>query len=109
MAKTYDEALKQIEDLKIEAEQLRKNEIANAVAEAKVIIDKYKLTAEDLGLAKKNRKGSPVKAPKAVKYRSDTNPNDTYGGKGPTPAWLNKKLAEGRSKEEFKVQEGHPG
>ncbi|MFZ4539989.1 H-NS family nucleoid-associated regulatory protein [Propionivibrio sp.] len=103
MAQTYDEILKQIEDIKTEAEQLRKTEVSAAVAEAKVIIEKYKLTAEDLGLVKKGKKSAPEKAPAVVKYRSDSNPADTYGGKGPTPAWLKEMLAEGRNKEEFRV------
>ena len=102
MANTYDEAMKQIEALKIEAEQLRRNEAASAVAQAKALIEKYKLSAEDLGLAKKGKK--PVSAiAKAIKYRSDSNPSDTYGGKGPLPAWLKEKIAEGRSKDDFKV------
>ena len=104
MTKTYEEVLQQIETLKKEAEQLRKNEVETATAEVKAIIAKYKLTAADLGFIKAGSKSRTTTATKAVKYRSDTNPNDTYGGKGPFPAWLKQKLAEGRTKEEFKAK-----
>jgi len=103
LAKTYEEALLEIETLKKEAEQLRKNETATAIASIKAILEKYKLTAEDIGLQKGGKKSKKTTPSKAVKYRSDTNPNDTYGGKGPTPAWLKLKISEGRTKEEFKV------
>ena len=103
MTQTYDEILQQIEELKIQAEQMRKADFSAAVAEAKIIIEKYKLTAEDLGLVKKSKKSAQQKASSVIKYRSDTNPDHTYGGKGPTPAWLKEKLLEGRTKEEFLI------
>jgi len=103
VAKTYEEVLQQIEALKNEAAQLRKNETAAAIAEAKQIIEKYQLTAEDLGLVKKGRKAK-TSAAKVVKYRSDTNPDDTYGGKGPLPGWLKQKIADGRKKEDFEAK-----
>lgn len=95
--------MQQIEVLKNEAAQIRKNQTASAIAEARAIIDKYELTAEDLGFAKSGKKAKAVSA-KVVKYRSDTNPGDTYGGKGPIPAWLKLKMADGRKKEEFEVK-----
>ena len=100
MSKTYQEVLQQIEELKKEAESIRKSEISTAISEAKSLIEKYKLTAEDLGFSKKR---TEKKQNKAIKYRSDTNPNDTYGGKGPLPAWLKQKIAEGRNKEDFLI------
>lgn len=103
MTRSYDEVMQQIEALKNEAAQLRKNQIVSAIAEARAIVDKYELTAEDLGFAKSGKKAKAVSA-KVVKYRSDTNPADTYGGKGPLPGWLKQKIADGRQKEEFEVK-----
>lgn len=104
--RTYDTVLREIENLKREAEQIRLNEIKSAVAEARAIIEKYNLSAEDLGLAsgpgRKGKAKSTVQ--KGVKYRSDSNPADTYGGRGPLPGWLKQKLSEGRRKEEFLVR-----
>lgn len=100
MTKTYQEVLQEIENLKKEAESIRKSEIASAITEVKAMIEKYALSAEDLGFGKKK---SDKRAAKSIKYRSDTNSADTYGGKGPLPAWLKEKLAQGRSKEEFLV------
>jgi DNA-binding protein H-NS len=103
LTKTYDEVLQEIETLKKEAELLRKKETEEAVAAARAIIEKHKLTAEDLGLIRRGKKAKVSSTLKVVKYRSNTNPEDTYGGKGPLPAWLKQKIAEGRTKEEFKV------
>ena len=105
-SRTYDAVLREIENLKREAEQIRLNEIKAAVAEARAIIEKFQLTAEDLGLIVGTRKGkSKITATaKGVKYRSDTNPEDTYGGRGPLPGWLKQKLSEGRNKEDFRIR-----
>ena len=103
--RSYDAVLREIENLKREAEQIRQNEIKAAVVQAREIIAKYQLTAEDLGFAPGNgRKTKGKAAVKGVKYRSDTNSSDTYGGRGPLPGWLKQKLNEGRSKEDFLVR-----
>ena len=103
--RSYDAVLREIENLKREAELIRQNEIKAAVDQAREIIAKYQLTAEDLGFAPGNgRKSKGKAAAKGVKYRSDTNPSDTYGGRGPLPGWLKQKLNEGRSKEDFLVR-----
>ena len=103
--RTYDTVMREIENLKREASQIRLNEIKAAIAEARAITDKHNLTAEDLGLTSSGRKGKQKSvAAKGVKYRSDTNPADTYGGRGPLPGWLKQKLSEGRSKDDFLVR-----
>lgn len=103
MTRSYDEVMQEIQALKNEAVQIRKSEISSAIAEARAIIDKFELTIEDLGFAKSGKKIKVVSA-KVVKYRSDTNPADTYGGKGPFPGWLKQKIDSGRKKEEFEVK-----
>ena len=104
MTKSYKEVLRQIENLKKEAEQIRQAEIASAVAEVKTIMAEHGLTAADLGFGgKRKARGTAVPKVKVVKYRSDTNPEDTYAGRGPLPAWLKDKMAQGRNKEDFKV------
>lgn len=103
--RSYDAVLREIENLKREAELIRQNEIKAAVDQAREIIAKYQLTTEDLGFAPvAGRKAKGKSAAKGVKYRSDTNPSDTYGGRGPLPGWLKQKLNEGRRKEEFLVR-----
>ena len=105
MEKTYEDVLKEIEELQKHAEKLKKHETGKAIEDVKAIVAKYGLTAQDIGFqvsrssstaAVRKQKGSP-------KYRSDTDSADTYGGKGPLPKWLKDKIADGRGKEEFKI------
>lgn len=113
MTKSYEQVLKEIEVLEKQAETLRKSELAKAIVDVRNLIRKYKLTIDDLGL-KAERKKRLVKntssskrqstSKKRLVYISDTDPKDTYGGRGPLPAWLKKKIEEGRSKEEFLVK-----
>ena len=103
--RTYTTVMREIEELKREAEKIRLSEIKSAIEQARTIIDEFNLTAEDLGFSGASRKGKQKIAPsKGVKYRSDTNPADTYGGRGPLPGWLKQKISEGRNKEEFLVR-----
>lgn len=108
MAKqTYKDLLKQQEELAKQIEEARKNEIASVVAEIKTQIEEYKLTAEDLGFTSaktRGRKaGTSTKGEKVVKYRNPENPEQTYSGHGRKPDWLNAKLNEGKTLEEFAV------
>lgn len=105
MEKTYEDVLKEIEELQKHAEKLKRHEIGKAIEDVKAIVAKYGLTAQDIGFqvsrgsstaTVKKQKGSP-------KYRSDTDPADTYGGKGPLPKWLKDKIAAGRKKDEFRI------
>lgn len=108
MSKTYADIQKQIEALSKEAEKLRKKEIEGVIERIKEAISTYGLTAADLGL--QTRK-SPARtrgaqrrgggAGKDVKYR-DGNGN-TWGGRGPRPAWLRDALAAGRDLQDFAV------
>lgn len=116
MSKTYSEIVQEIEALKAQAEELKRNEIREVIDRIKHAIEVYGLTAVDLGLARKGRKpgpkpGSKSGAPKAkptagkpaaagVKYRDG---NNTWGGRGPRPQWLRSALAAGKSLKDFAV------
>ena len=54
-------------------------------------------SADDL-VPKKNAKGNGRR-----KYQDPNNPDHTYAGKGPKPAWLKEALDEGRQLDEFLV------
>ncbi len=105
MTKTYQDVLNEIESLKKEADELRRKELAAVISDIKSMIEKYNLSASDLGLESKKSKikVKSLGADKVVKYRSDSNPEDTYGGKGPRPKWLQEKVAAGRKLEDFAV------
>jgi DNA-binding protein H-NS len=104
---TYLELKEQAEKLLAEAERVREQEIADAIADVKRKIELYGLTAADLGFARNAGPGnSRQKAAKtAVKYRG---PNgETWGGgRGRKPQWVTQALKEGRSLDDFAVKNG---
>lgn len=115
MAKTYPQLMKQIEDLRREAEELKHKEVEEVIQRIRAAIDVYGLTATDLGLSKskartaakaagkrkaKGRTGRKGKAAVA-KFRDEA--GNTWGGRGPRPAWLRAALAAGKQLSDFAV------
>lgn len=103
--KSYKELLKEKEELEKKLEDARKNELASAIAQAKSIIDEYKLTAEDLGfIIPKQAKQKSEPKEVIVKFRNPEKPSETWhGGRGAKPKWLKTYLDQGRKLEEFAV------
>ena len=103
---TYLELKEQAEKLLAEAERMREQEIADAIADIKRKIDLYGLTAADLGFARGGPGNSRPKSAKSpVKYRGP-NGETWSGGRGRKPQWVAQALNEGRSLEEFAVKNG---
>jgi DNA-binding protein H-NS len=105
---TYLELKGQAEKLLAEAERMREQEIADAIADIRRKIEVYGLTAADLGLAK-NAGGPGNSRPKAAKspakYRGP-NGETWSGGRGRKPQWVVQALKDGRSLEDFAVKNG---
>jgi DNA-binding protein H-NS len=82
---TYIEMKQQAERLMREAENVRKNELAEVISQIKSEIAEYGLTAKDLGFAMPATiKGRKVPA----KYRDPVS-GKTWSGRGRTPLWVN--------------------
>jgi DNA-binding protein H-NS len=106
MAKTYADVQAQIAKLQAEAEVLRKREINGVIGRIKEAIAHYGLTAEDLGLGVQRRErvvatGKQRRQPDSAKAKYSDGQGNTWGGRGPRPAWLRDALAAGRSLEAF--------
>lgn len=116
MEKTFLQVQKQIAQLQKEAEHLRKKEADGVLTRIKEAIAIYGFTAEELGVAgagRATRKSSlknPVKqkaakakangpASVASKYKDDN--GNTWGGRGPRPAWFKEALAAGKTAEDL--------
>ena len=90
--KTYQAVRAQIAKLEREAEELRRQELKNVIAQVRQAIADYGLTAADLGLTGRGRKaggkaaGSRRSAGEA-KYR-DPKTGQTWTGRGRPPAWI---------------------
>jgi len=105
MTKSYLDLKAQIEKLQAEAEALREQEIADVVGRIKEAIRHYGLTAQDLGLraarAPYGSKKSGASRVTAASAKFSDGQGNTWGGRGPRPAWIKEALAQGRSLEEF--------
>lgn len=88
---------KEKEELEQKIEQILKSERTKKIAEIKEMMQAYGISLQDLQGA--SRRPSVLK-----KYRDDESDN-TWGGKGKKPAWLVKKLEQGRKLEDFLVEE----
>ncbi len=98
---TYKELQSQIEKLQKEAEQARKTELANAIAEIHAKMKEYGISPEDLGFgASIGGKRKPLKAtrrPVPPKYRNNAT-GETWSGRGKPPKWM-----AGRDKAQFLI------
>jgi DNA-binding protein H-NS len=127
--KSYLQLVKQIETLQAEADKIRRSEVNGVVKRIREAIDRYGLTAADLGLAtggaatgparKKpgpkpgtkyrkragaaaGRKSSMAGRKVAPKYRDEN--GNTWAGRGKRPVWLRTALAGGRKLEDFAIK-----
>ncbi len=109
----------QIEKLQKQATEIKAREFDRTVQDIQAKMQAFGITVKDLqggkvrgakGKIAKAKKTAPAKAKKtekaaaviAAKYRG---PNgETWSGRGLTPRWLSALVAQGRTKEEFAIQ-----
>jgi DNA-binding protein H-NS len=109
MSKSLAQIQKEIDSLQREAERIRQKEIAGVVGRIKEAIATYGLSASDLGFKSGNGTKRPseaaTKAKAAVsrKPRFSDEAGNTWGGRGPRPAWFKAALAAGKKPEELAV------
>lgn len=94
----YLELKAQAEKLLQQAEEARKQEVAQVIAEIRAKMDQYDITVEDI---QGGRRGRRAGRPSVVRFRG---PNgETWSGSGRQPGWLKEAIARGASKEDFRV------
>lgn len=108
---TYLEVKKQIEALQKEAETLKATERQGVIDRMREAIEVYEITAAELGFsgAAGKRTGGKTAATKtgAKSKRSSSSKSysdgkgNTWGGRGPRPAWLKEALEGGAKLEDF--------
>ncbi len=96
---SYQEILTQIEELKQQAQDARKQELAGAISEIKRLMAEFGITLEDLG--DKPGRGKPRGAANA-KYR-DPESGKTWSGRGRRPGWLAQVEAQGKTLEDCRI------
>src|SRR5688500_9469814 len=107
MAQTLTQIMKQIDDLKRQAEKVKQQEVTEVIGRIKEAIALYGLSASDLGLRKQRaapvaakRRGRKAKAGGA-KFRDPS--GRTWSGRGRRPQWFVDALAEGKKPEDLMV------
>lgn len=97
---TYSELVSQAQALMAQAEQVRKQELAQVIADIKAKMKEYGITLEDLG-GQSGKKGAG-KSKSAAKYRGPQG-ELWSGGPGRKPDWVKTVLAEGKDIESFRI------
>ncbi|HEX7936283.1 MAG TPA: H-NS histone family protein [Paraburkholderia sp.] len=94
----YADLKAQIAKLQAQAEEARRTEIDNVIADIRQKIGEYGLTAQDLGFAVAAKRGRPPKkAPLPAKYQ-DPKSGNTWSGRGKPPKWI-----VGKNRERFLI------
>ena len=123
---SYKDLQKQISTLQRQAEDVRKKEVANAMADIRAKMDEFGLSVEDLGkktakttrtkasAGKKKAKAtakSTVAAPRAAKPAAGPKPKyqdpasgATWSGRGRKPGWIIAALEAGQSIDTFLIK-----
>jgi DNA-binding protein H-NS len=95
---TYQDLQAQIAELQRQAEAMRRDEKAAAIARIKDIMREFDVQLSDLGaISRVGRRG--VVAPK---YRHPVT-GDTWSGRGQFPRWLRDEVAKGHTKDDFAI------
>ncbi len=96
---SYKELQNQIERLQKEAEQARKTELSNAIADIQSKMREFGISPEDLGFGVRGKRPQKtVRKPVAPKYRNDDT-GETWSGRGKPPKWM-----AGRDKAQFLIR-----
>ena len=96
---SYKELQNQIERLQKEAEQARKTELSNAIADIQSKMREFGISPEDLGIGvRSKRPQKTVRKPVAPKYKNDDT-GETWSGRGKPPKWM-----AGRDKAQFLIR-----
>ena len=98
---SYNELLSQIEALKRQAEDVRRQELKAVIDEIKVSMEKYGITIADLQSA--IGRGGKKKTTVAPKYRNPAS-GETWTGRGRAPRWLADAETSGQSRAAFLIR-----
>lgn len=98
---TYAALMAEIERLKNEAEQVRKEELKVAIGQIRSLMEQHGITLEDLGATSKKTAGAKKQG--EIQYRDESTGNE-WTGRGRKPKWLEDYIAQGKSKEDFKIK-----
>lgn len=110
MSETFLQLQARIQELKVQAEAVKRSEIAGVIDSIKEAMAVYELTRSDVfGTAASKRTSRPTKAKgrtHAVKYADGK--GGTWVGRGPRPLWLREAMARGETLDSFATTQAKP-
>ncbi|CAG4898489.1 H-NS histone family protein [Paraburkholderia gardini] len=101
---SYKQLTAQLEKLHKEVAVAREKEMAQVVADIRLLIEEFDITAEELGFAASGTKGTKSAKAKGLKpalparYRNPKT-GETWSGRGRSPGWL-----AGKNRERFLIE-----
>ena len=93
---TYKQLTAELEKLQSQVAAAREKEVADTIAQIKVKIAEYGITAEELGFSRKRPASRKSALP--PKFRNPKT-GETWSGRGRAPAWL------GKNRERFLIED----
>ncbi|SEB09295.1 MAG: H-NS histone family protein [Paraburkholderia sp.] len=98
---SYKQLTAQLEKLHKEVAVAREKEMAQVVADIKLLIEEFDITAEELGFAPSGTKSAKAKGRKPALPARYRNPKtgETWSGRGRSPGWL-----AGKNRERFLIE-----
>lgn len=107
MSSSYTEILAQIKELQEKAEELRKAELAEVVADIKAKISQYGITAQELGFTvfpiNNKFNPTPTKTSSVAPKYQNSDGSLTWSGRGIKPKWVEAHLNAGGSLDDLLI------
>lgn len=100
---SYKELIERIDVLTKQAEEVRKVEVAAAIAEIKQKMAEYAITPEELGFVSGVRRRGSQRGQSSVKYL-DPASGKTWSGRGRRPSWVAAVIERGESLDNYRMQ-----
>ncbi|MBV61122.1 H-NS histone family protein [Abyssibacter profundi] len=102
--KKSEELQQKIRELEQQAEEARKEELSEAIAQIRQIMTENGITMADLDGRRSGRKsrGSGTGSKRPPKFRDPVTGN-TWAGVGRAPKWIVEAEAAGKSREDFRI------
>ncbi len=104
-ALAFDELLDRKRQLDLEIAARQDTEVETLRSKVATVADALGVTVAELfGIRGEPAERRPKKRRETVKYRDPENADNTWTGKGRPPRWMQEKLDQGATKEQFQVQ-----
>jgi len=104
-ALAFDELLDRKRQLDLEIAARQDTEVETLRSKVATVADALGITVAELfGIRGEPVERRPKKRRETVKYRDPENADNTWTGKGRAPKWMQEKLDQGATKEQFQAQ-----